>query len=162
MKSGENHHISDAVQIEQPLQPAQVEPPVPVVAPGSEPVKKKRGRKPGSKPNPNKPKQFRFPKSKLKKHRECVPTLKRPELFPNLIYFDDDDYSCFLRNTSPDVMLSSTLPFQESPEYLELKDTYHRLYDPRMGKRYPLMPLRIFSHGKIPSDNNRRDVTLRI
>ncbi|GBM70735.1 hypothetical protein AVEN_171468-1 [Araneus ventricosus] len=159
-KDSETQQVVDAPQTEQPPQRAQVVPSA--AATGSVPVKKKRGRKPGSKRDPNKPKPFRFSKLRLKQRGECVATLRRPDLFPNLIYYDDDDKSCFLRNTSPDVMLSSTLPFQESPEYLELKDTYHRLYEPQIRQRYPLRPLRIFSHGKIPSNNRQRDLTLRI
>ncbi|CAL1290100.1 unnamed protein product [Larinioides sclopetarius] len=160
-KDYETQQVTDAPQAEQPIQQAQIVPST--AATGSVSVKKKRGRKPGSKRDPNKPKSLRISKLRLKQRRECVATLKRPDLYPNLIYYDDDDdKSCFLRNVSPDVMLSSTLPFKESSEYLDLKDTYHRLYEPQIRQRYPLKPLSIFSHGKIPSNNRQRDLTLRM
>lgn len=78
------------------------------------PIKKKRGRKPGSKKN----------LLKFSTKIDYSPTLKHPENYPGLIYFNDDDDDIYLRNTSRDVMLSSTLPFQETPEYLELKEAY--------------------------------------
>lgn len=80
-----------------------------------------------------------FPLSKfpLKPRKDSnLATLKRLELYPDLIYFNDevDDYEYpYLRNTSKDVMWSSTLPFQESLEYQELKETFVRLHpEPRM------------------------------
>ncbi|XP_055944364.1 heat shock transcription factor, Y-linked-like [Argiope bruennichi] len=160
IKIGETQQVADVPLTERSPQPVQVMPPD--AATESEPVKKKRGRKPGSKRDPNKPKPFRFSKLRLKQRRECIPTLKRPDLFPNLIYYNDEDKSCFLRNTSPDVMLSSTLPFQESPEYLELKDTYHRLYESENHQRYPLRPFSILNLGKKNFDKKQRDHTMRI
>ncbi|XP_015928821.1 heat shock factor protein 2-like [Parasteatoda tepidariorum] len=103
-----------------------------------EPVKKKRGRKPGSKTT-KKTKCVFIPKST----KYFIPTFKHPEIYPNLIYFDDEDDSIFLRNTSRDVMLSSTLPFQESPEFLELKETHQKLYPPKVRLRYSSLPVSI-------------------
>ncbi|GBL88174.1 hypothetical protein AVEN_117770-1 [Araneus ventricosus] len=157
VKDSETQQAADAPQTEQSPYPSQVLPSAAVIR--SEPMKKKRGRKHESKRDPNKPKLFRFSKLKLK--QLCVPTLKA-DLFPNLIHYDDEDTSCFLRSTSPDVILSSTLPFQESPEFLELKDTYHRLYEPRIRQKYPLRPFSILYHGKAPYDSKQRNRSLRI
>lgn len=85
------------------------------------PAKKKRGRKPGSKRKQTY--ELIISGSKI----YYCPTLKNPEKYPELLYYnDDDDDSVFLRHTSKDVMLSSTLPFQESLEYYELRAAYFR------------------------------------
>ncbi|XP_054711258.1 heat shock transcription factor, X-linked-like [Uloborus diversus] len=105
------------------------------------PPKKKRGRKPGTKSDPNKIRTARkiklgfIGRSKQRRHR--CPTLKNPERYQNLIYsYEDDSPSVFLRHTSPDIMLSSTLPFQESPEYLELKEAFLRMHGQEICARY--------------------------
>ncbi|GFU03952.1 HSF_DOMAIN domain-containing protein, partial [Nephila pilipes] len=121
----------------------------------SEPKKKKRGRKPGSKQDPNRTKLLRFAKLHRKQRKDFAPTLKRPELYPNLIYYDDEDTSCFLRNTSPEVMLSSTLPFQESPEYRDLKETYRQQCESKIKQKYLSLPLNILGLPKVFAMNEQ-------
>lgn len=88
------------------------------------PVKKKRGRKPGSKSQRSKPYSVR---SIVVSPRYTTPTLKHPERYPDLInYTDYDDDRTFVRNTSKDVMWSSTQPFQETLEYQVLKSIHDR------------------------------------
>ncbi|GFX29208.1 HSF_DOMAIN domain-containing protein [Trichonephila clavipes] len=120
-----------------------------------EPKKKKRGRKPGSKQDPNKTKLLRFAKLHRKQRKDFAPTLKRPELYPNLIYYDDEDSSCFLRNTSPGVMLSSTLPFQESPEYRDLKEMYRQQCESKIRQKYSSLPLNILGRSKVLAINDQ-------
>ncbi|GFQ86919.1 HSF_DOMAIN domain-containing protein [Trichonephila clavata] len=114
-----------------------------------EPKKKKRGRKPGSKQDPNKTKLLRFAKLHRKQRKDFAPTLKRPELYPNLIYYDDEDSSCFLRNTSPEIMLSSTLPFQESPEYRDLKEMYRQQCESKNRQKNSSLNLNILGRPKV-------------
>lgn len=91
------------------------------------PVKKKRGRKPGSK----RKQKYELIVSGSKIYYS--PTLKNPEKYPELLYYNsDDDGGVFLRHTSKDVMLSSTLPFQESLEYHELRAAYLRQCEAKM------------------------------
>lgn len=93
------------------------------------PAKKKRGRKPGSKRKQKRTTELVVSGSKI----YYSPTLKNPEKYPKLLYYDDDpDDGVFLRHTSKDVMLSSTLPFQESLEYHELRAAYLRQCEMKM------------------------------
>ena len=94
------------------------------------PVKKKRGRKPGSKGKPKQAPGF----LKCGSKNYFSPTLKNPEKHPELLYYndDDDDDGIFLRHTSKDVMLSITLPFQESLEFRELRASYVRQCEMKM------------------------------
>lgn len=70
-----------------------------------------------------------FPESKypLEPRKEQFAPLRNPEHFPNLIHYEEDEDYPFIRNTSRDVMWSSTMSFQESPELQELKETYLRM-----------------------------------
>lgn len=87
------------------------------------PAKKKRGRKPGSKRKQSQTYELVVSGSKI----YYSPTLKKPQKYPELLYYSDDDNdSVFLWHTSKDVMLPNTLLFRESLEYHELRAAYFR------------------------------------
>ncbi|KAG8189747.1 hypothetical protein JTE90_012922 [Oedothorax gibbosus] len=87
------------------------------------------------------PPLFTLSKYPLEPYKVQLATLKHPDLYPNLIFYQEEDDYPFLRNTSRDVMWSSTLPFQESMEYQELKETYVRLQSEQQKHTRPQFSL---------------------